>query len=143
MEYATFVWSPHTAANINKLEAVQRRAVRFVMSNYDRHSSVTNMISVLQLKNLQERRNVQSLLIFYKILNNMVDVSLPDCMMPGSTQTRGHNKKFIVIQSRIDAYKFSFFPRVISLWNNLPQDIVQTPTYEQFQDLLYKLYNIK
>ena len=50
MEYATFVWSPHTAANINKLEAVQRRAARFVMSNYDRHSSVTNMISVLQWK---------------------------------------------------------------------------------------------
>ena len=91
------------------------------------------------MKNLQERRNVQSLLIFYKILNNMVDVSLPDCMIPGSTQTRGHNKKFIVIQSRIDAYKFSFFPRVISLWNNLPQDIVQAPTYEQFQDLLSRL----
>ena len=36
MEYATFVWSPHTAANINKLKAVQRRAARFVMSNYDR-----------------------------------------------------------------------------------------------------------
>ena len=86
MEYATFVWSPHTAANINKLEAVQRRAARFVMSNYDRHSSVTNMISVLQWKNLQERRNVQSLLTFYKILNNMVDVSFYICLVTTHAQ---------------------------------------------------------
>ena len=49
MEYAAFVWSPHTLRNINKLEAIQRRAARqFVMSNYDRHSSVSEMLRVLQ-----------------------------------------------------------------------------------------------
>ena len=40
MKYAAFVWSPHTAVNINKLEAVQRRATCFVMLKYDRHSSI-------------------------------------------------------------------------------------------------------
>ena len=30
-----------TAVNINKLEDIQRRAARFVMSKYDHHSSVT------------------------------------------------------------------------------------------------------
>ena len=60
MEYATFVWSPHTLQNINKLEAIQRRAARFVMSNYDRHSSVSEMLRILlQWSRLQERRNVQ------------------------------------------------------------------------------------
>ena len=29
----------HTAININQLESVQRRAIRFVMPNYDRYSS--------------------------------------------------------------------------------------------------------
>ena len=33
MEYAAFVWSPHTSQNINKLETIQRRAARFVMSS--------------------------------------------------------------------------------------------------------------
>ena len=82
MEYAAFVWSPHTSQNINKLETIQRRAAHFVMSNYDRHSSVSEMLHVLQWSRLQERRNVQSLLIFYKILNGLVDVSLPDGVTP-------------------------------------------------------------
>ena len=34
------VWSLHTNTNINKLESVQRRAARYVMSDFDRYSSV-------------------------------------------------------------------------------------------------------
>ena len=47
MEYAAFVWSPQILRNINKLEAIQRRAPHFLMSNYDRHSSVSEMLCVL------------------------------------------------------------------------------------------------
>ena len=136
MEYAAFVWSPHTSQNINKLEIIQRRAARFVMSNYDRHSSVSEMLHVLQWSRLQERRNVQSLLIFYKILNGLVDVSLPDGVTPGRTLNRGHSRKFTHILPRINAYKFSFFPRVLPLWNSLPSTVVHAQTYNEFQELL-------
>ena len=136
MEYAAFVWSPHTSQNINKLETIQRRAARFVMSNYDRHSSVSEMLHVLQWSRLQERRNVQSLLIFYKILNGLVDVSLPDGVTPGRTLNRGHSRKFTHILPRINAYKFSFFPRVLPLWNSLPSTVVHAQTYNEFQELL-------
>lgn len=34
MEYTTTVWDPHTQQCINKLEAVQWRAARFVMRRY-------------------------------------------------------------------------------------------------------------
>ena len=94
MEYAAFVWSPHTLQNINKLEAIQRRAARYVMSNYDRHSSVSEMLRVLQWSRLQERRNVQSLSIFYKILSGLVDVVLPDGVIPSQILNRGHSRKF-------------------------------------------------
>jgi len=46
LEYAAFVWSPHTNTNINKLESVQRRAARYVMSDFDRYSSVSEMLSL-------------------------------------------------------------------------------------------------
>ena len=55
---------------------------------------------------------------------------------------RGHNKKFIPVQPRIDAYKFSFYPRVLLLWNTLPSNIVDAKTFEEFQDHVHKLYNI-
>jgi len=142
MEYAAFVWSPHTLRNINKLEAIQRRAARFVMSNYDRHSSVSEMLRVLQWSRLQERRNVQSLSIFYKILSGLVDVALPDGVIPSQILNRGHSRKFTHILPRINAYKFSFFPRVLPLWNSLPPIVVHAQTHEQFQDLLSNSYNI-
>jgi len=34
--------------------------------------------------------------------------------------TRGHNRKFVVPQSRIDAYRHSFFPSTIMLGKSLP-----------------------
>ena len=35
LEYASTVWDPHTQANINKVESIQRRVARFVTNNYD------------------------------------------------------------------------------------------------------------
>ena len=55
MEYASFVWLPHTVVNINKLESVQRRAMRFVMSNYNRYSSVSDLLSMLHMSTLEGR----------------------------------------------------------------------------------------
>ena len=37
LEYASTCWKPCTKRNIDKLEAVQRRAARFVLSFYDYH----------------------------------------------------------------------------------------------------------
>ena len=116
--------------------------MQFVMSNYDRYSSVSDMLSMLHMSTLEERRNAQSLSIFYKILNNLVDISLPDYIIPSQVQNRGHNNKFIPIQPHIDVYKFSFYPRVLLLWNNLSPNIVNAKTYDELQDHVHKLYNI-
>ena len=99
-------------------------------------------LRVLQWSRLQERRNVQSLSIFYKILSGLVDVALPDGVIPSQILNRGHSRKFIHILPRINAYKFSFFPRVLPLWNSLPPIVVHAQTHEQFQDLLSNSYNI-
>ena len=53
MDCAAFAWSPHTTKSINKLEAVQRRAACCVMSNYNRNSSVSNMLATLNRKSLK------------------------------------------------------------------------------------------
>ena len=113
LNYAVFVWSPHTAANTSKLECIQRRAACYVMSDYEWFSSVSNMISVLNWKSLKQRRDIQSL--FYKILNGLVDVSPPAYLIPNQLPTRGHNNKLVHISLRVDAYKFNFFPRIVPL----------------------------
>ena len=52
IEYASPVWDPHTSLYINHLEAVQRSAARFCCKDYSRFSSVTSMLSSLNLPSL-------------------------------------------------------------------------------------------
>jgi len=138
LEYAAIVWSPYTNININKLESVQRRAARYVMSDFNRYSSVSEMLSILQWDSLKKRRDTQSLCVLYKILNGLIDVLLPGCMIKNPLVTRGHNKRFIAISSTVDSYKFSFFPQIISQWNALSSETVNAPTLDQFLTLIHQ-----
>ena len=47
LEYAAFAWPPYTKININKLESVHRRAARYVMSDFNKYSSVSEILSIL------------------------------------------------------------------------------------------------
>ena len=77
MEYVAVVWAPHTRCDVERLEAEQRRAVRFVMSDYNHTSSITVMLQDLNWDTLSSRRQTSKLCIPYKILHNIVDVTLP------------------------------------------------------------------
>ena len=136
LEYAAVVWTPHTRCDIDKLETVQRRAARFVMSDYNRTSSITAMLHNLNWNTLYSRRRTSRLCLLYKILHNLVDVILPEYIVPSTRFTREHDQKFILPQSRIDTYKFSFFPNSIRLWNNLPLETVHAHTIDKFCKLL-------
>ena len=136
LEYAAVVWAPHTKCNIDRLEAVQRRAARFVTSDYNRTSSVTVMLDNLNWSTLISRRQTSRLCLLYKIIHNLVDVTLPNYITPATRFTRGHDQKFILPQPRIDAYKFNFFPDSIRLWNSLPLETVHAHTIDSFINYL-------
>ena len=63
----TFGASPYYDTDIYKLEKVQRRAARWILS---RTTSVTSLLSVLNIPTLQQRRHLSRLTLFYKIINN-------------------------------------------------------------------------
>lgn len=56
LDYASVIWDPQTTENINKLEMVQRRSARMVMTNFRTSSSVSYMIRQLNSPLLQKRR---------------------------------------------------------------------------------------
>ena len=55
LERASAVWDPFTEDNISKLEAVQRRAARFVCNSYRQTASVSSMLSELSWLLLEQR----------------------------------------------------------------------------------------
>ena len=68
MEYASIIWEPFRDNHVGALEAVQRKAAKWVKSDYERESSVTQMLNSLNLDTLQERRRISRLAFLYKIL---------------------------------------------------------------------------
>ena len=139
IEYASPVWDPHTSLYINHLEAVQRSAARFCCKDYSRFSSVTSMLSSLNLPSLRDRRIRAKLLMMYKIIHQLV--CIPDDFLAPKYPSlrRGY---FTQPDTRVDCFKFSFFPSTIKLWNSLPPYVINSPTCSQFCTNLDNYHNL-
>ena len=72
VEYASVVWSPYAKDNINKIEKVKRRAARWVSNDYSSYNSVTDMLSNLGWRFLENRRTDTCLAMFYKIVYGLL-----------------------------------------------------------------------
>ena len=64
MEYAAPIWDPYYDVDIYMLEKVQRRAARWILSEYSRTSSVTALLSNLEIPTLEQRRQSSRLTLF-------------------------------------------------------------------------------
>jgi hypothetical protein len=60
--------------------------------------------------------------------------------MSRTDQTRGHSKKRQKGNCRQNLRKHSFKNRVTDIWNDLPQELVQTKTAKSFEILLDKYW---
>ena len=144
MEYACTVWSPYTKKNIQILEAVQRRAARFVNNDYSNLSSVTAMIQDLEWPTLEERRWVTKVTMLFKILNNIVYIPADQYLIPiSNTRSRRHQQRLKQYLSfQVNAFMNSFFPSVINIWNKLPDSVIKTANISDFKDsLTHDLFN--
>ena len=89
------IWSPHLQNNIYQIEMVQRKAARFVFNDDSRHSSVTDMLNRLNWQSLEKRRDDLTLLMFYKIINQHIDVPYNHILQKPFNFTRSGNRKFL------------------------------------------------
>ena len=78
VEYASTIWDPYTQTDINKVEAVQRRASRYVANNHRNRSSVSNIIQRLKWKPLADRRKDTRLVMLYKIDRELQQAEKPE-----------------------------------------------------------------
>ena len=140
LEYAASCWDPHHQKDIDTLEAVQRKAARFISNNFRRRTSVTALLTNLDLKSLQQRREASRLSMLYKLHHNQVQIQIPDHFIGqdiSTMKTRSkHEGRYHLITPRTDTYKYSFYPRTIKLWNQLPLSTINAPTVQIFNTLV-------
>ena len=135
LEYCTPVWSPHTLGNINRIESCQRWFTKRLkglagLGYYDR-------LTLLGLESLQLRRVKYDLIMFYKIVHDIVDINTEDFFhFSQYCKTRGHGSKLFKCSSRVDAHKHFFINRICDIWNCLPSNIVEASSVTTFRQLL-------
>ena len=112
LEYVSSVWDPYQSYLISGIEKIQRRAVRWIFSDYNKYSSVNNMLTQPQWSSLEKRRSDSRLCIFYRILHDPdMPIEIPHYIIPTQYPTRNdHPHHYILPQTSSTYYQQSFFP---------------------------------
>ena len=77
------------------------------------------------------------LIFFYKVIHHLVAIPYSNLLIPVDTRTRHTNpNSFRHIQTSKDCYKYSYFPRSITLWNQLPTTFTTADTVDGFKSMI-------
>lgn len=142
LEYASSIWDPGNITLVNELESIQNRAVRFILSDYRRTASVTNMKSIINIPLLATRRKISRLVLFHKIYNNSLLRSLL-ITPPSYISTRtDHAQKVAVPRFKTSTYSHSFLPKTCKDWNHLPQSVASITSPCSFKTSLDNILGV-
>jgi hypothetical protein len=137
LEYCVQLWCPHLKQDINKLENVQKRALRLIPAykdlSYELILNNTNLIT------LEKRRLRGDLIEVFKLVRGICDVNVEEFFTYSVTNNlRGHKYKLLKERSRLDVRKYFFSQRVITAWNKLPCQVVNAVNLNDFKNKLDK-----
>ena len=126
LNYCGSIWDPSVQEEIQKLEMIQNQGTRWVRGARG-VLSVTSLLRDLGWLSLADRRRNQRLCLFYKLLNNIIDVNIDELDIQllknsDSRKTRGYHPNKIVRQRASDKNSplwTSTVFRTIPQWNNL------------------------
>ena len=138
MEYSAAIWDPHLVKDVGSLEAVQRRAVRWIKQDYSFKASVTAMQKELGLTQLDQRRGDQRLILMYKVVHGLVFVQPSDLgLVPADSRTRASHKfKFRLPRCSTNELRHSFATRTVGAWNKLPASAAEAGSLDLFRSQL-------
>ena len=136
LEYVCSVWDPYQQKYIDKIEKIQRAASRFVTNcRSNEPGCITEILESLQWQSLKARRQESRLKLLHSCIYGNSVIKLPEYIKPLNNvyNTRNHHpSKFYPPFGQINSFRFSFFPKAISDWNELPKCITSQQNKEQF-----------
>jgi hypothetical protein len=135
VSYNSPAWNPYLLKDIRQVERVLRTFTRRIpgMSGL----SYEERLRQLNMHSLEETRLRADLVLTYRILNGLVEISSHDFFERDTgTRTRGHPMKLKIPRCRLDSAKYFFANRMPNVWNSLPASVVTAPSIAVFKKRL-------
>ena len=137
LEYCQSVWSPHLQKDINAIESVQRRATKLVngMNGLD----YPERLEKLNLPTLAFRRRRGDMIELYKHFHVYDNATLPATFLPRTKAKRKHEFQLerMFPKDGVRGIQYnSFYYRSIEVWNNLPRNVVNAESINDFKNKL-------
>ena len=127
--YASQVWSLQTVNNIDKIERVQRRATKFILSlPYKTDVSYKQGLQHMGILPVYYWQEYLDMVYLFKCLVYSLDKNI-SIKCPGHVTRINDPSNGILLEvprSRTVTYKNSFYVRVPSVWNTLSKDLRDT-----------------
>ena len=135
LEYCSVIWNPYHITLINKLESVQRSFTKRLTGLYN--MSYEERCAKLGLERLELRRLKTDLIYSYKIIHGLTCLPVDDFFVFSTfSTTRGNSLKLCVPVSRINCRLNFFSVRIIHIWNNLSDNVVNARNVLEFTNSL-------
>ena len=130
--YASCIWSPYLKYEIDDLEQVQRKFTKRLTGQ--RHLSYGQRLSNLSLLSLESTRIEADMILVYKILHGLMDITPEDAGLNlCKSNTRGGGLRLLQPRASTAAAASLFPSRASSQWNSLPLDIIKRPSLSLFK----------
>ena len=145
LEFSVPVWSPWSVADKEIIEKVQIRAVNMISGL--KGVSYNDKLQELKLQSLETRRKRFDLIQVFKIINNYDRVdsktwfkTVEETTGVRLTRNLSYPKNLIVNRVHSDVRKYFFSQRVVTWWNELPNEVKDARSINIFKHKLDKLF---
>ena len=146
-EHCSVIWRPVTKTLINNFEALQKRAIKWILrEECVSYSPETYILKCKQLNimPIADRFDFLDLVFFFKIIKGLVPVELPPylALYQGNTRLRScHLDKLCFVsslspRSATNTFAKSFFFRTHTKWNHIPLAIREAECVAEFKSQL-------
>lgn len=133
LEYASPAWNSMSRQDAALIEGVQHLITKCITDV--KELSYNTRLQMLKLPTLESRRHYFDLLECYRVTHNLVRSTCSRAFTRSRLNTRGCEYKLASTAPipRLNTRKSCFTERTIVLWNHLPQELAELPTYAQFR----------
>ena len=159
-EHCSVIWGPQYESDLVPFEAVQKRGVKFIAGHqrFDHYSADTFLAKQKEYGILPVRLRfiLRDIVMFYKIVNSLVPINLPDYISPTEADQVRYTRRTAAIIDftdistyncsivpTCDSFRKGFFYRTMLLWNRLPLEVRQTSNISAFKaSIIDRLWSV-